>query len=233
MTTSADPHEEFEIDALRRARGALDAEGVARLEAHLAGCARCRGFAETAEATETALRARSGGTRDLTVVTAAFVRHLRRDVAIRASQAFGGGALVACTVLWTQGWEYGLFGVVGAAVGVAAGVYFVLLPRRRRRLADAAARPDYFAYYRRELDKEIKGLRALRPIVRVVGVICAAVVVVSVLNVFVKWGETGEFRAVRIAVGALLMSTLATIPSWYNAYRLLLRLERERRDLDA
>jgi hypothetical protein len=75
MTTTTSPHEEFEIAALRRARGALDADGAARLDAHLATCAACQGFAETAAATgrRWAARTRTAtASRDWAATRAAF-----------------------------------------------------------------------------------------------------------------------------------------------------------------
>src|SRR5262245_55350788 len=134
MTSVADPHEEFEIAALRRARGALDAEGVARLDAHLAACAACRSFASTAEATEAALRVRgveAAARRALPNVREVADRRAR-GMLLRAVIGVSAWAAITALDIWARGFaSVAVPAIIGAAT-IAGGASFLLLPRLRR-----------------------------------------------------------------------------------------------------
>jgi hypothetical protein len=233
MTTAADSHEEFEIAALRRARGALDAEGAARLEVHLATCAGCRAFGEIATAAEAALHARASAAtvgRDWAAVRGGFARRVARD----RTRIVRGVAVVAVIVAlnwWMQGpVSAAVIGGMAAAL-VIVGLLTVVLPRTRRARRAERVDEDLIAYYRADLDREIDGLRKSKPLLGILSVLCAGVVVLTAVNVVKDvWLQPRPFEAAR-DVGPVIMVSFLAIPAWYRARVVLPRLEREREDL--
>jgi hypothetical protein len=233
MTTAAGLHEEFEIAALRRARAALDGAAAERLFAHLTTCSACRGFAETAEATGRALRRRAEratAERDWNDVRAGFRRRLALD-----RSRLARGLLVVAAIVALNWWQQGPVSaaVVGgfAAVVVAVGLLAVVMPRMRRARRAETVDTDLLAYYRADLDREIDGLRKCRPFLGVLTVLCAAVVVLTFVNIAKDlWLQPRPFEAARAVVPILMVSLLA-IPAWYRDRVVLPRLERERREL--
>ncbi len=234
MTTSADPHEEFEIDALRRARGALDADGVARLNAHLATCATCRAFAATAEATKNALSGRTrnaAASRDWESTRSAF--RDRRRAARRG--AVTGWALLPplLAVFW---WTLAppLF------LCLAAWTTAMLVAASRRGAADArSARraesvdEELLAFYRADLDREIaliRGSKHLIPLLAVsFGVLMAANLALLAKALFF---DDRPFAEPQLLMPLMVLPTVF-VWLWRRVRVVLPRLERERRELDA
>jgi len=234
MTSSADPHEEFEIAALRRARGALDAAGVARLGQHLATCAACRGFAATAEATENALhgRTRTATTsRDWESTRAAF-RDRRRAVRRGALTAWALTPPLVAVFWWTLApplfwclvaWMSAMLVVASRAGAEDA--------RRARRAEVVDA--DLLAFYRTDLDREIAVIRGSKPLFPILAASFGAMIVAT-LALLAK----ALFFDDRPFAEPQLLMPLVVLPivfAWLSRrVRVVLpRLERERKELDA
>jgi hypothetical protein len=233
MTSDADPHEEFEIAALRRAHGALDAEGVARLDEHLATCVDCCAFAATAAATADALRGRavrSSASRDWTRIRSgldARMAAVRRRFAARLAMTC---ALVA-GCWWVKGFEWAV--VVAGVSAVAMGGVFVFYTLPRERTARRAAQSDYalLVFYRTDLDQEIASLRASRAFVFLLGAIWIGLAVLFVSTAQDAWRDgrpyDPSFRILLLSANLVLVVLKA-----HRAWVVLPRLERERRDLE-
>ncbi len=233
MTTQTGPCEEFEIAALRRTRGALDATATAQLSTHLAACSSCRRFATTAEATEAALRGQARAAvaeRDWEHVRASF-RLRRRSERNRKLR----GLACVLTIVALQWWALGpLAGAITATFGVVVLVFAwfrYVLPRERRARQVESVDTEMLAYYRQELDEEIGGLRSSRPLVVVLLVLYAATLVLMVANVAKELVLGHGFPNIENYVATFIVFTLVGGGMWWRGRHVLPRLERERREL--
>ena len=229
MTSDASACEEFEIAALRRARGALDTEAAGRLAAHLAGCGACRGFAATAVATEAALRGRAAAERPLPDRARDAMRRRLGDARSRLVRGLGVVAVIVALEAWSQGATGAL--IVGglAAAIVAVGFVTVVLPRRRQAMA-AATGGDLLGYLRTDLDWEIGELRKARPALAVLGLLGAALFVLTIFNIVKDlWLVPRPVETAKY-VAPLVISALVGVRLWHDVRRRLPRLERERED---
>ena len=236
MTTATDPHEEFEIAALRRARGSLGSDEAARLAAHVATCPACHSFAATAEATEVALRRRADaavGDRDWGKVRAA-VGALERDRRNRAIRGVVVLVVLPPLIWWGLGW------IAGAVMAVLCVVMGVITDRRvwrpnrpARRLASIDT--QLLVWYRRELDREIEQLRKQRQWAPVLLILFGVNALLAMWNVVANRAADGSFAVSRpavITVVVMLLSiALTVVPEWRRSRIVLPQLERERRDL--
>jgi len=173
MTTPDDPHEEFEIAALLRARRALDSSAMARLDAHLAACAACRSYAATAAATESMLRRRvreAAGVRDWDKIRDAVRARSGRDRNRMLISAAVLAAYLATMCVWPRELDgdegRGPVGPVSWAIILTIGLLVTIVrsrSRRRRALAAEEKAPVELArFHRREVEKEIDQLRSRR-----------------------------------------------------------------------
>jgi hypothetical protein len=232
MTSDADPHEEFEIAALRRARGALDEEGVARLDAHLGTCAACSGFAATAAATTDALRGRvrrSSASRDWTRIRSgldARAKELRR----RLIPPLVVDCVLVAIVWPLKGPGYAALLAGIAALGLAGLFVFWILPRQRA--ARRAARSDtaLLKYYRADLDREIRAFQSAKVCAFLVGAVWLYLAGSFIATAQNAW-RAGRPYDVTDNVIMLLGNAGAMALMAYQGWVLLPRLERERKDL--
>ena len=232
-TTHRSSCEEFEIAALRRSRGAIDAGMVERLQAHLGSCTGCHGFAATAEATEAALRGRvraASDGRDWDRVRAGFRarRRVDRNRKLRGLASFA----VMVAIAWSVGGPItgAAFAVLFALIGALLYRWF-LVPEQRRWRDVESIDTEMLAFYRSDLDKEIAGLRGGRPLLVVFGLLLA-------MNALLMAGHI--VKEILLGNGLPRLETyLATFVTfaalggvfWLRARLLLPRLERERREL--
>jgi predicted anti-sigma-YlaC factor YlaD len=241
MTSDSDPHEEFEIAALRRARAALDEDGVARLDAHLATCAACRGFAATDAAAATALRRRAAeaaASRDLAKTRASVRARAARD-RVRLANVAILAALVFVLILSMEGrgigdWDWQEIAsllVVHATIPVVVYVAWYLPRRRRDAEAESLASGELLRNHRRDLDKEVGDLVWRQD--RAVGVVTT----ILFMDLYYAHEEAqlddllpGYANWRKIAVLAAIGVYVATWVGW-RYFVDLPRLERERRDL--
>jgi len=234
MTTAADPHEEFEIAALRRSRGALDVAAVARLDVHLATCAACRSFAATAEATEAALGGRTrtaSASRDWAATRAAF-RGRRHALRRGALTAWALTPPLVAVFWWTLAPP--LFWCLVAWWSVM----LVVASRRGAEDARQARRAEVvdeelLSFYRAHLDGEIAVIRRSKPLFPLLTASFGALIVAN-LALLAK----ALFFDDRPFAEPQLMMPLVVLPTvfawlWRRVRVVLPRLERERRELDA
>ncbi len=233
MNTQASHCEEFEIAALRRARGALEPSVTERLDAHLGACPSCRGFAATAAATESALRARA---RDLTDgrdwdrVRHGF--HARRR--LDRSRKLGGlacFAVMGVVAWWALGPATGAL-FVAFLVGIVAFVYwrFVLPEQRRARRAEALD-ADLLEFYRRDLDTEIAALRGARRLVVVLTVLGVGNLLFLIADVVKELVRGRGLPDVEKYLATFVVFALVGGVMWVRGRRVLPRLLREREEL--
>ena len=217
--------EEFEIAALRLARGSLAADEAARLGVHLAGCAACRGFAASAQATQAALRDRVVGASAGRDWDGAALR--RRVTGIWRRVAACVAVLVGTFALnW---WENGLRSALGlgalCTVVLAAGLWLAHWPRIRRARRAEAAGEDLLACYRADLDGELARLRTSRGAAAAIAVLDVVVIATRARSVLLH-GVAERVHLVQLVCAVSLLA--------FMAYRFLValpRLERERREL--
>jgi hypothetical protein len=232
MTTDTSACEEFEIAALRRARGAIDAAGAARLEAHLGTCTACRAFAETAAVTEQALRGRSrraSAGRDWVRIRAGLDAR-SKDLRKHVVRSLGVTWILVALAWLLEGVPFALFTGGASVVTVAVVVIFHVLPRERA--ARRAARSDaaLLAWYRADLDREIRSLRVARPMVFVLGALWLGTCALSASQMIFAWSAGRPFDS-RLQLFPPLVIAFVIAQFAYQGWVRLPRLERERKDL--
>ena len=230
MTTETDHCEEFEIAALRRTRSALDARDADRLEAHLRGCAACRRFATTAEATGAALRGRvrtAETDRDWDDVRSAF-RARRRRTRLAAAAAWALTPPLVALFWWTL--PPLVSGVVTAClvVGLVAASRGGAAEAARARLAESVDH-DLLAFYRADLDREIAVLRGSRPLFPLLSISFGVMIVVTLALLARSVLVDGTFDPKFLMPLTVLPAVYGWL--WRRARIVLPRLERERGEL--
>jgi len=235
MTTTTSSCEQFEIAALRQARGALDAEATARLATHLVSCAGCRDFAATASATEAAMRLRvreASAGRDWETVRARFWarRRLDRNRKLRGLASF---VLIFGLTAWSLGPVAGTGVALFAVAMLAIGWWRVVLPEQRRARAARSVDADLLAFYRRDLDQELARLRGSRLLVVVMVVLFASNLVLMLGHVAKEMWLGHGFPDVQSYVATFVVFAVIGGMMWCHGRYRLPRLERERRELGA
>ncbi|MBI5431466.1 MAG: zf-HC2 domain-containing protein [Planctomycetes bacterium] len=233
MNNQATQCEAFELAALRRTRSALDPAEESRLEAHLRACAPCREFAATLEATSVAMssHARSAtAALDWERVRTGFVARRRAE---RNQRLRGLGAILL------------LVGIIGWSLGPAAGATFAALalaligvgywrlvrPQLRRAQAVATLNTDMLAFYRADLDQEIRGLKGARQLVVVLALLFALNAIFMLGHVVREQLLGHDFPNVRSYVATFITFALVGGAMWLRGRAVLPRLERERAEL--
>lgn len=234
MTSASDPHEEFEIAALRRARGALDDEGVTRLDAHLATCAACRDFGAVAEATEQALRAR--GHAAVAKASPESVRSglgaLQRVRRTKALRDAAGITLLVPVVWWGIAWWFALWVVVSGVLSFALRGVRELDRRRRLQRSDEI---DLLTQFRFDLDAEIARLRRMERYGPLLFGVCAVEAVRTAciaLARLVNGRPIADSRFVLTELVIVLIAIAVIVwPQWRRSKSELPSLVRSREDL--
>jgi hypothetical protein len=234
MTTAADPHEEFEIAALRRARGALDGDLTRRLEAHLSSCDSCRSFAAAAEATAGALRglARTAtSSRDWDAMRSAFRAH--RNARRRGARtAWALTPPLVAVLLWTLSPPLSWCLVAWLIVMLVLASRSDANEARRARLAGVVS-ADLLAFYRADLDREIALIRKSKPLFPMLAVSFGLMIVASLaLLVKALIADDRPFDEPQLLM-PLVVLPIVFAWLWRRVRVVLPRLERERKELDA
>ncbi|CAN5344279.1 hypothetical protein BH11MYX1_BH11MYX1_36210 [soil metagenome] len=172
MTT----HDDYEIAIEQRRHGALDSEGVARLDEHLASCSACAAFADVSHHTEDEMRqqAAAATTRvDWSKIERYLASRSKQD-RIKHVQLVGFAVMIFVIMgvfaLRARSWHH-------AVAPLVVGCFFLLvlfttaeiLRRRSKRLATevttaARTKAGLLEFYRRQLDREIVAHRRAVPI---------------------------------------------------------------------
>jgi len=236
MTTTTSPHEEFEIAALRRARGALDADGVARLEAHLATCAACRGFSSMDAATKTAMRRRAR--------EAVALRNWEKCRAVvrsrqqRVRKLFLWYVAIITVLVAIAGWRIGatsalIVGVACILTSATMALAWFIPFRRRATKAESDGPVELLRFCRFELDSKINAIHGnarIRWVMLPFYLFMLAACISRSLRDDSLARPNGSWL---YAFQPLFLWTGYLFTLWYKALVLLPRLERERRELDS
>jgi hypothetical protein len=211
----------------------LEPPAADRLDAHLSSCAECRRFAATAEATATTLRGRARAAaegRDWDRVRAGFVARRRLD----RRRKLGGLAsffVMGAMGWWAMGPAHGaLFAAFVGAIGVFVHVRLFRPEERLARRAEAAD-ADVLDFYRRDLDKEIRGLRGGRLVLLVLGILLASNLLLMVAAIATELARGRPLPNVESYVATGVVFTVIGAVMWLRGRRALPRLERERAEL--
>lgn len=227
MQIESNPCEPFEVALLRRAHGALDAEGAASLDRHLLTCAACRAYAADAGASPWPTPPAAP---DWGAVLAGFRTHRQAE---RRRALVGAGALVLVMggAAVTLGPWAG--GALALGTGLALGYHTLVVarPEARRLRALESDRAGLVERYRADLDRRLADLRGARQVVFVTGLL-------MVLNlVFMLAKVTRELALGRglpdVESHLATFVTFAVVGAVMAAHgrRALPRLERERAEL--
>ncbi len=167
-------HERSEVALEMRAHGALDEAEARMLESHLRVCAQCRELEREIVVIDAAMRSHARELAELPVLTKVrrrvFDRVALRRYAIIAVVASIGVAMTSIGVylsdLLTHGQsDFDVLADLQKQLPVMYTVAFLMLvvwwDERRKALRAAATEGELIAFYRKQLDREIRGERHL------------------------------------------------------------------------
>lgn len=220
MTTGG-PCDTFEINLERRAHGAVEGDEAAALDAHLAGCERCRGFAALVSETEARLRSEAGeAATDLPWAA------IEQRMDERARQARRSRWLVPAALLGTAALSGALgLPLPGALAMAGLGLITTAIVRWKsgrwlRDLARAeATRGGLLAFSRQQIEDELRATRTGSAAL-------VGLAVVQVLGVELLGHPSWIARLAVVGGAFLLLATAAML-----ALREAPRLRRELREL--
>jgi Putative zinc-finger len=212
-------HDEFETAIEQRRHGALDPEGAARLDEHLASCSECGAFATLTTQTEDAMRQQAAAA--LEGIDWSWIETAVVEWRAKTRRSFWIGVISTLAVLPSLLYSASAFGYVASA-GLAIGVVISYRHSRRALVASHDAETSHgslLQFYRERVTREI--------VLRRRGLVFLFAFAIALVAAVLAMRFSFSQRVFAIGIATMFVAGGA-----WSAFVKLPRLKRERATLD-